>query len=238
MLGNEVTGFNSIGKLLTGAVATVVTAGGVLGAVTGGFALLLRNQTSPMIAALSLGVLAATVATGITVWPSDEADRNRSWRIRMWVFAGSAALLVAALGLVLYSQVMLQGTTARPVISAEWTPIGSGMGLRVTAEADSLAKSDGLQIDVIGNNPNGANPYLYSGSTGPDATGKAKQQMTVTVSSLPAGITIDGVVIAARVVLRKNLQPGQQVGSSCNSQDSACLVIKTIPVAVTPTSTR
>jgi hypothetical protein len=238
--------FDTVGKLLTGAVAIVITATGTIGAASGGFASLLRNAAFPVGAALGLAALTALLAGFATVFPVGKLDRR--WWLRLSVFFFSALLLFTSLGILLYAQVNLQGTSARPVVTAAWTTIGTNdVGLSVSADADSLAKADALYIGVTGNTPTGQSLTFYWGSTGPDASGVAKQQIMVAISALPAGFNAVTVTIVAAVLNREAVERGASVdcqgtvwgigprgiapAPGKHSQvPAACLVLKTVPM--------
>jgi hypothetical protein len=239
-------GFDTVGKLLTGAVAIVITATGTIGAASGGFASLLRNAAFPVSVALGLAALTALLAGFATVFPGGELDQR--WRLRLSAYFFSALLLFTSLGILLYAQVNLQGTSARPVVTAGWTTIGtSDVGLSVSAEADSLAKTDALYIGVTGTPPTGLSLTFYSGSTGPDASGLAKQQITVAISALPAGVNVVTVTIVAAVLDREAVEHGESVDcqgtvwgfgprgiapapGKQSQVPAACLVLKTVPM--------
>jgi len=207
--GKTTENFDTVAKLLTGAVAIVITATGTIGAVSGGFASLLRNAALPVILALGLAAFTVLLAGFATVLPGGKL--NGRWWLRVIVFLLSALLLFASLGILLFAQVNLQGTSARPVVMTDWTTIGtSSVGLKVSAEADSLSKNDVLTINVMGSNPNNALQPFYKGSSGPDEDGKAKQQVTVTISA-PAQFNMNAVFVVAAVLDRESAQPDTQV---------------------------
>jgi hypothetical protein len=220
--------FGTVGKLLTGAVALVITATGTIGAASGGFASLLRNAAFPVGAALGLAALTALLAGFATVLPGGKPTRR--WWLRLKVFLLSALLLFTSLGILLYAQVNLQGTSARPVVTAEWTNIGtSDVGLKISAEADSLAKTDALYIRVIGNTNTPKEVTFYWGTTGPDTSGVAKQQIAVAISVLPAGFNVNSVTVVAAVLDQETARRGASVNCQGIVQGIAPSGISLVP---------
>jgi hypothetical protein len=196
--------FDPLAKSLTAAVAIVVAAAGVLGAATGGLASLLQNDPERISRALKLAAVAAVIAATITIWPTRRP--SWSWWIRAVAFAISGLLLGVATYNVLSAQVEVRYTEPMPSISAEWTTVDSGGGLRVSAEADDMAKYDVLAIVVTGQNHGASSVPLYFGYTGPDSAGKTKQQATVALSELRPRVSVDEVTILAVVLNRWDVQ--------------------------------
>jgi hypothetical protein len=196
--------FDQLAKTLTASVAIVVTAAGVIGAATGGLAFLLQNDPRRTRWALMLAAVAAAIAATITILPTNRP--SRTWWVRAGAFAISGVLLGVATYLVLSAQVEVRYTEAMPTISAEWITVGSGEGLRVSAEVDAMAKYDVLAIVVTDGDRGG--PYMpsYFGYTGPDSTGKAKQQMAVALRDLQHRVPVDQVRILAVVLDRWDVQ--------------------------------
>jgi hypothetical protein len=191
--------FDTVAKLLTGAVAIVITATGTIGAASGGFAFLLRNAQLLVIVSLTLAAIAALVAGIGTVWPQNRSRMNLAWQAQTFSFLLSSLLLFTSLGVLLYAQVGLQGVSSRPVVTAEWTTVGMSVGLKVSAEANDVLKDQVLTFNVVGRNANGNRLPFYRSSSGPDDDGKAKTQATVVINP-PAQFHLNTVFVVAAVL--------------------------------------
>jgi hypothetical protein len=251
--GSNPTDFSNIAKVLSGSVAVVVAAAGALGATTGGLAFLYRNEPPLVGSSLVLGFLAAVCATIVSILPSSGRP-PAGWWIRAGLFGVSFLFLAAALVLVLVVQYKVQQVTSRPVITAEWGTAGGGLTLKTTVEADSLAKDDQLWASVGGFDRATKRPLtFYAGKTGPDSTGKARQQQTVAIQRHMESAEVETVYVVGVVVGRDSLNPGDEVVSvNCSGEvlvsnprdpasvtrpagrsvgEPACSTLKTLPSA-------
>ncbi|MGW0338084.1 hypothetical protein ACWD0J_40965 [Streptomyces sp. NPDC003011] len=161
-------------KLLAGLVALGTAAFGLIGATTGDLALLLRNQTELTAIALGCGLVLILVTAFVAMRPSNGKQK--------WMFAGCFLLVVGLLGLLFLAKQFVQRDRVRPTVTAEWEMVGSSAAVKISTEADDVAETHVLWVGVtFGGNT------LYSGATGPDVDGKAKQTAKVVVPAVPAG---------------------------------------------------
>lgn len=211
MADDDKGSFSDVAKLLAGGVAGIVTLAGTVGAATGGLAFLLRNAAGQMVAALGLAAAAALMATLVTLQPATgrDADDGRigfRWELRTTMLLVSAVLLFCALGVVVWAQTRLSADPSRPVIGTDLTVSGTGLAIKVTAEGDSLGVDDQLYVSVLGSNSRRPNQLVvfYTGNSGPDVDGHAKQVETVPV---PRESGVDDVEITATVQKRATWSP-------------------------------
>jgi hypothetical protein len=214
-------GGGSIASLLSGALATLTATATTVGAATGGLAFLLRNTPTFTFLAAVLAIVSAVLAV---VYLTPLLARRQTWRAA--VLVSSAALLFASLAVVVWSQSELLKVSSRPDISVEWVRVDAGDALlRLAVNAQSVARDDVLYsaVVVLGREPDlrggtgGADPRdagspravvsftLYSGSTGPDSDGHARQVQEIAVPRQLLGYQIRSVQIAAAVIEERQL---------------------------------
>jgi len=220
---DEDNGFGTIGKLLSGGLATLITVAAAVGAATGGLAFLMRNASTQIKLALLLSGIAVVLAGVATIWPA--TSPSRSWWGRSIVLFGSSVLLGVSFWLIFDTQERLLAQSSRPDIISDWATIGDSLTLRVTINADALARDDQLYSAVVavGQRPSKSGSpstapatassqaplnqtfTLYSGSAGPNSDGHGQQIQTVVVPTEIEGYRVDSLQIAAVVLKREKL---------------------------------
>jgi len=223
--------FDTVAKLLTGSVGLLAGAATALSAASGGLAFLFRNDPARTRWAIVLAGFATAIALLVSIIP----DRlSSSWWRRAAGFGASAALLVAALVLVGMTQYDLQSVSSRPVISTEWTTVGGGSAIKVSIEATSLAQDDQLFASVALYAEGQPTQFPYSGATGPDSDGNAKQVEVVPIPTKVGGHDVDLVQVVAAIV-KGHLLPGTNVLSLACS--GTIYTESTPPASLPPTTT-
>ncbi|MEU4729600.1 hypothetical protein [Streptomyces sp. NPDC023588] len=176
-------------KLLAGVVALGTATFGLIGATTGELALLWRNESGLTLAALICGFLLILATAYVVLQP-----KEGRWQA---LFAASMLLVGAVVGLLLWAKTSVQHDRVRPTVTTEWEMVGSSPVLKIATEADDVAESHVLWVGV-----RSGDDTLYSGATGPDVDGKAKQTAKVVVTG-----TVRGAVTVAAAIVPKTDSP-------------------------------
>ncbi|GGX36766.1 hypothetical protein [Streptomyces chryseus] len=155
-------------KLFAGLVALGTAAFGLFGATTGDLALLLRNKWELTLAALICGSLLILFTAVAALRP-----KQTLWR---FCFGVCFLLAVGVVGCLFTAKILVQDERVRPTVTAEWEMVGSNAAVKITTEADDVAETHVLWVAVTS-----GETTVYSGTTGPDVDGKAKQTAKVIV---------------------------------------------------------
>ncbi|MFF5522623.1 hypothetical protein [Streptomyces coeruleorubidus] len=222
--GAGTTDVGDVAKLLAALVALGTAAFGLIGATTGELALLFRNKPGLTTVAFACGLALIFVTALVAMRPKGK----EGWEWWQWgAFVGCFLLVVGVLGFLFWAKKIVQTDRVRPTVTAEWEMIGSSAAVKIATEADDVAETHVLWVGVTS-----GGDTLYSGATGPDVDGKAKQTAKVVVpaavkesvteeSVTEESVTEEPVTIAAAIVEKTDSPVDGNQKVSCFGSETA-----------------
>jgi hypothetical protein len=211
-----------VAKLLAGLLALGTAAFGLIGATTGELALLFRNKPGWTFFALIFGLILTFITALVAMWPKS----GKRWVWWQWgSFVGCFLLVGAVLGCLFLAKQFVQRDRVRPTVTAEWEMVGSSAAVKIATEADDVAETHVLWVGVTS-----GGDTLYSGATGPDVDGKAKQTAKVVV---PREVK-EPVMIAAAIVPKTDSPVDGREKVSCFGSVTAIPPVSPAPAFLPP----